>query len=376
MKVSTLAFLSVISFSQAYALDVSSTCEIRRSQIKDALNQKTLSIRKAEKEMLMMLSPQIDQRKFSGFLLDIKDNEFDYKNVVISFNEKERLKELQNKELESSRLPTIQEISRHAELKFKTDASESDRKELQALSSKIQYATDNGIMPMSEAEKRELTILIKKFDEHLRRSKNAAQAEQNLNNYIRSEILRKVSSNPEVTTIKSDKIGTMYNLKSQNVNIDIFKDDFDQKEIRRDVYGYFSNPFIIKYVRNSSVGESDIDRIFQIYSNGKSLDVYLSPLSLRSENELNKFLKDFALSTRKTWSDFGLLIKNRTSQDVVDIAGNVMSTLDFATGKLSVVFKTTIFNNDGIYEHFPENYVSLEEMTELLLPKECRAEDK
>jgi len=377
MKVSTLAVLSIISFSQAYAFDISDTCDITRNQIKDVLNQKTLSIRKAEREILRMLSPQIDQRKMDDLIQDVKDNEYVYENEVISFSEIQKLKELESKKWASSWLPSEKELSRYKELIYKSEASDSDLKEMQALAKKIQDAKIFGFKPMTESEKTELSELSVKSEEHRKRRNNAAQAELNLNNYIRSEVLIKVSTSQETEISNNGILGTTYTLKNQNINIKIEKDRLDQKEVSISSFdNYFSYPLYMSNIPNRA-GENEAKRFYDIFSYGKSLDISLTPSLIKGENEYNKTLKEIALNSKKTWTDFGWPGQDggwgvQISKEIVDIAGDVKSSLDLATGKISVHFRTMIFNKDGNWLNFPEEYVSLEEMTELLLPKECR----
>ena len=120
-------------------------------------------VRKAERDMLRIVSPDVDKGKLEDLLQDIADTKYDFSNQVISYIEIQRLQELNSKKWGDSRIPTVLEQLRYSELIHKYDSTEDELKEMKKLALKIQDAKDYGFVKMTDDDKKELEELSQKF---------------------------------------------------------------------------------------------------------------------------------------------------------------------------------------------------------------------
>lgn len=373
--------MAMVSFSiQAQSLSEAS-CDILQSQIKDTLKYQSLSIRDTQREILRTMTPNIDLIKLEDLKQRVADRSYD--GSYISYAEESELDVLLKAENVDSFVPTDKELEKHTELLYKNDASPKDLKELRVLAKKIHSHSINNFKAMTSEQKIRLSVLKTKMKEHSKRKKIAAQAKLELNNFVRGELKKIVVQNPnrkEVFNYKEELDSTQIEGELSHISVEEY--DLTNRSDRPQLSSIGSGIYSVNPVQldiKNLKGDSNSKRSYRLNAFGSSLSLKTSEAYVLQDNEINRSLNEIVLSEDKTWSDFNkpYLDKSyRYSSKITGIGVDIKSTLNLVTSEVEVGYRTQVENKEGQWVTFPSEYTTLDELSELLLPKTCKALDK
>ena len=189
-------------------------------------------------------------------------------------------------------------------------------------------------------------------------------------------MLKKLSSDSNTEIIKNEVTGDRIHLKTENIDIEMRKEVFEPKEIYRGWHEEFnSQHFYTDYIANRITPEAAKINFYNIDLSGKNIEVGLDKVYVKGDNELNNFFMEFGLPAAQN-KEIELSTPWKKPDHLKDIAGEVTSSIDAVTGDITTKYRTMVFNDDGYWHNFPEKFVSLEEMVDLMLPKECQSKSK